>query len=459
MQPTINGFKQWFQQHKEAIFRDFKTFLRFKSVATDPQYKEETRKTAEWLIKYLQGIGLDAELWETPGHPCVFASHMKAGSSRPTVLIYHHYDVQPADPFELWDSPPFEPVIKNNNIYARGAQDNKGQCFYSMCALKAFLALCKECKVNIKVFIEGEEESGGSGTFAIVKEKKKQLKADYLLIVDSGIPAPNEPAILLGMRGILAMNIECRNSKTDLHSGMVGGIALNPNRALVSALAKLWDEQGKVTVPGFYDDVEELSSEDRARLDQHFDIEEYKKNFGIKTFKGEQGFSLLESNWIRPVLELNGIGGGYTGAGFKTVIPAVATAKISCRLVPHQNPEKIQKSIESFLREHLPKEMDVRIDFHQGAPAFRSSFDSPIVKMAAKAYEEVFGKKCRFMLCGASIPIVVELQKASGAETALIGVGLPDDDIHAPNEHFGLDRFELGFLIMARILQQCSIKE
>jgi acetylornithine deacetylase/succinyl-diaminopimelate desuccinylase-like protein len=455
---SVEQLKQWFKEHDQKTMEDFCTFLRFPSISTDPQHEKDSRHTAQWLCDYLESMGMQAELWETPGLPVVFGKHMKAGPDRPTVLIYHHYDVQPVDPLSLWKSGPFEPVIRDNQVFARGACDNKGQCFYSLTALKAFLALAKQIPFNIKVFIEGEEESGGKGTLAALKEKQAELKADHLLIVDFGIPSAGVPAITLGMRGLVALNVECSNASIDLHSGSHGGIALNPNRALLSMLSKIWNENGEIQIPGFYDDLLSLPKELLDRIDMSFDLEEYQKSFGVKAFSNEKGYSLKESNWLRPTLEINGMSGGYAGPGFKTVIPAKAFAKISCRLVPNQDPEKIGKSIERFLKSHAPKGIDVKVELHHGAPAFRSHFDSFIVKTAALAYEEVFGKPCKYLFCGASVPIVVDLAQASQAEVAMIGVGLDSDDIHAPNEHFGLDRFELGFLTIGRILGRLSLK-
>lgn len=399
---------------------------------------------------------MKVELWQTSGYPVIFATHLTEDPQRPTVLLYHHYDVQPIDPSNLWNSPPFDPVLKENSVFARGASDNKGQCFYTITALKGFLELAKEAKVNIKLFIEGEEESGGVGTFEILERKKEALKADHLLVVDGGLREADEPAVTLGMRGILAMNLECTNSKIDLHSGTHGGIALNPNRALVTALAQLWDEKGRVKVSGFYEDVVEPSQKELEKFDMRFDLKKYQQSFGIKAFANEEGCSLSQSNLLRPTLELNGIGGGYTGSGFKTVIPAKATAKISCRLVPNQDPEKICQAIADYLRRLLPEGIELKVEFHHGARAFRSSLSAPIVKIIASAYEEILGGSCQYLLCGASIPIVGALTEASGAEAVVMGMGLDEDDIHAPNEHFGLDRFENGVYLIAEILDRFS---
>lgn len=453
---SLEQLKKWFNDHYDQTLKDFFTFLSFPSISTDPNHEKDSRRTAEWLCEYLNKIGLETTLWETPGLPVVFGKCFKAGKDRPTLLIYHHYDVQPVDPLDLWKSDPFKPVVKNNQVYARGAVDNKGQCFYSVTALKAFLELVQEMNFNIKIFIEGEEESGGRGTATILQQKESELKADHLLVVDFDIADATTPGITLGMRGLVGMNIEVVNSTTDLHSGVHGGIALNPNRALVSLLAGMWDKNGKVKIPHFYDDVHSLAEEELSRVDMSFDLEQYKKSFGVKAFSIEDGFSIKESNWLRPTLEINGIWGGYTGVGFKTVIPAKAFAKVSCRLVPNQDPEKIFNAIDEYLKTEAPKGLEIKVEMHHGAIAYRSAFDSFIVKTAALAYEEIFGKPCKYLFCGASVPIVVDLVRASKAEVAMIGVGLPDDDIHAPNEHFGLDRFELGYLIIGRILSRLS---
>ncbi len=452
MQPTLTDLKSWYDAHSEQILKDYLTFLSFPSISTDAAFKQETRKAAEWLSAYLRQSGLSVELWETSGHPVLFASHLKAGQGRPTVLIYGHYDVQPVDPLHLWHSDPFKPVIRNNQVYARGASDNKGQCFYTIQAIRAFLELAEQANVNIKVFIEGEEESGSKGTSEALAQKKAELKADHLLIVDMDIPRVDQPGITLGMRGLVTMEIECENASTDLHSGVHGGVALNPNRALVSALAQLWDEQGRVAVPGFYEGVEPLSEEDLAKLDQRFDVEHYRQQFGVAVFANEKKYTLSEANWIRPTMEINGLVGGYTGPGFKTVIPARAMAKLSCRLVPNQKPKQIADAVAAHLRASFPKGMKLEIQIYHGSLAYRCNFDAPLVKIVASAFEEVYHKPCSYLLSGGSVPIVSELAKTSGAEAALIGVALSSDDIHAPNEHFGLDRFEKGFLTLGRIL-------
>jgi acetylornithine deacetylase/succinyl-diaminopimelate desuccinylase-like protein len=285
------------------------------------------------------------------------------------------------------------------------------------------------------------------------------LQADHLLVVDFDIPDAHTPAITIGMRGIITMEVECSNSSVDLHSGVHGGIALNPNRALAILLSRLWDETGRIAVPHFYDEVLPLSVKQLASIDMSFDKEAYEKTFGVRAFCREQGYSVMESNWLRPTLEINGMWGGYTGSGFKTVIPSKSFAKISCRLVPDQEPDVIGHRISEFLKAQAPSGIVIKTHVHHGALGYRSGLDSTIIHHAAAAFSEVFGKPCRFQLCGASVPIVGDLAKASGASVAMIGVGLSSDDIHAPNEHFGLDRFEAGYLTMGRILSLLSTEK
>lgn len=451
MNLEISNLQKWYQEHRETVLGDYFKFLKFKSISTDPAFDKETKECANWLVDYLIHIGMEAESWPTSGKPVIFAKHCKAGKDKPTLLVYQHYDVQPVDPLELWKSDPFTATVRDGNVYARGAEDNKGQCFYTITAIKALLELCDRLQFNLKLFIEGEEESGSRGTREVFAAKGKELESDYLLVVDSGLPGPNIPAITLGIRGIITLEVVCRTASGDMHSGTFGGVAYNPNRALATALAKLWDEKGKVAIPKFYDDVEELSAKDLEMYHLEIDEEKVKREFGLKALCPEPGYTIGQSSSIRPTVEINGMSGGYTGEGFKTVLPAESKAKISCRLVPHQDPAKICENLKEHLLRNLPKGLEVEINIDQGSPAFRSKHDSFIAKLVAKAYEEVLGKPCQYCLMGGSIPITVELAHYSQADTVLMGYGLDSDQIHAPNEHFGLDRFEQGFLTMGRI--------
>lgn len=453
---SLEEYREWYRLHKDRILEDYFTLLRFPSISTDAAYKKDVQACAGWLKAFLEKMGLQVELWPTTVHPVLFASFMEAGADKPTLLIYNHYDVQPVDPLDLWKNPPFEPTLRDGKVYARGASDNKGQLFYVLTAVQAYLELAKKHQLNLKLFIEGEEEFGSIGSREVLETKKKQLKADYCLVLDAGLPKPGVPAVTLGVRGISTMNLNIRNSAIDLHSGLFGGIALNPLQALSTALSRLW-EHGKVAVPHFYDDVVEMAGNEWKEIEPLFDKEEQTRLFGIRAFSGESGYSLIESNWIRPTIEINGISGGYTGSGFKTVIPSRAHAKISCRLVPNQSPNKISQLVAEYLRNQLPKGFECDIEIHPGGLSVRTSSQEPLAQTAKKAYEEVFAKPCQFIFCGASIPIVADLAKTTGASVALIGTATSEDEIHAPNEHFSLEQFEQGFLVMGRTLTMMAL--
>jgi acetylornithine deacetylase/succinyl-diaminopimelate desuccinylase-like protein len=449
----IEQLKKQYASIKDKALKDYYKFLQFETISSEPVFKEAMHRCVKWLAEYLTNLEFDVEIWPTQGHPVIFASHLKAGKEQPTLLIYNHYDVQPVDPLELWSTPPFDPQIKEDQVYARGAQDNKGQCFYVLLALKTVIEEKGSLPINIKLCIEGEEECGSLGLSSILAEKKEKLNADYLAVVDLGLNDIKTPAVTLGIRGIVTMDVEVTGTETDLHSGSHGGVAYNPIHALVKLLSMTRDPNGKILIPGFYDDLIPISTADKSKINFNFDTEAYKKSFGQDATGGEQEYSPLERNWLRPTLEINGINGGYTGEGFKTVIPSKAYAKVSCRLVPNQNPEKISHLVASFLESNAPAGCKVDVQVHKGAGmAARSNINSVAVKAYAAAYEEVFGTACEYIYSGASIPIATALSEASGSEIVLVGLGLPDDAIHAPNEHFGLDRIEKGFLVTRRVL-------
>ena len=450
----LDEYMNWFEKNQAKLLEDFFTFLRFPSVSTDPAYKKDLLACKDWLCAYMESIGLKAEVWETSGYPTVFGSYEQGEG--PTLLFYGHYDVQPDVPLDEWKSPPFEPEVRDHVVYARGAIDNKGQGFYTLAAIHAFLECAKEKNINIKVLIEGEEEVGSPGLEGILDEKRKKLEADHVIIVDLDMYAKGIPAVTLGIRGVTNINVTVKNSNTDLHSGVYGGIVLNPARALVTALGKMWDEEGKICVPYFYEGVKTLSEEEHDVFDWEGDPVKHAAPLDVKVFKGEGDFSLLESNWIRPTLEINGIESGYTGEGFKTIIPSKAMAKLSCRLVPNQDPEHVISSIEAFLKKNLPEGIEVSLEKGHGTPGFMTSPNSETVKKVSKAYEEVYHTKCRRQLCGATIPIAGMLSKVCGGDLVMIGVGLGTDNMHAPNECFGLDRFKEGFLSITQILETFS---
>jgi acetylornithine deacetylase/succinyl-diaminopimelate desuccinylase-like protein len=451
---TRSTFKERFDLEKETIFRDYFTFLRFASIATDPAYKKEVLSCADWLCDYLQSCGLKVELWKTENAPVIFAYDLKAGPGKETLLLYCHYDVQPVDPLDEWITPPFEPTIRDGEVYARGASDNKGQCFYTITAIKSLLKELGRLPVNLKFIIEGEEESGSLSLAKLLQEKKEFLKADYLLIVDSGFESPHQPAITLGARGLVCLEATLQEANFDLHSGMTGGLAYNPNRALSEILSKLHDENGRVTIPGFYDAVEEITPEEKKEISFEFDRDRFQKMFGFMPSGMEKSVAPNEACWLRPTLEINGMWGGYTGSGFKTVIPAKSFAKLSCRLVPHQIPDEIATLVTDFLMKNTPRGLKMHVERLPGnGRGFRTNPHSRIAKLMTMSYSQIYQKPCKKILIGGSIPISVELCESAQAEMVLVGVGLPDDHIHAPNEHFGLDRFEKGYLTICRTIE------
>ncbi len=451
--PLLISLKKKIDESREAWLEDFRTFLSFPSISADPKSKSSLLACADWLAAYLKKIHFNVELWQTAGHPILYASYTQAGPDKPTLLIYNHYDVQPADPLDAWSNPPFEATIKGNEIYARGAQDNKGQCFYVIQALKLLMEQNGTLPINIKLCIEGEEEIGSHSLSSILKEKKNQLKADYAAIVDLGLRDAKIPAITLGTRGIITMDVSVKSANTDLHSGSHGGIIQNPIHLLVHLLDTLRNDKGAITIPGFYDEVVEMTPEERSFVSLQFDMADYQKTTGGYALGGEKDYTVLERAWMRPTLEINGISGGYAGEGFKTVIPAKAHAKISCRLVPNQDPKKIGELIANYLKEQAPEGVEVEVHLHAGkGKAVRISPTADVVKVFGKAFEAVFGVPCEFIYEGASIPIVPELREACGGEAILLGLGLVTDQIHAPNEHFGIDRLEKGMLIMAKAI-------
>ncbi len=449
----LKQLKQWFSTEKRFIYEDLFTFLRFPSVSVDPLHKEALLDCVHWLKQYLHTCGFDTELWETSGHPTLYAEHLQSGSECPTLLFYCHYDVQPPSPLDQWRSPPFQPTVREGKVFARGAVDNKGQCFYVLTALKAFYALAKKHRLNVKLCIEGEEETGSVGLRSILESKQDKLEADYLLVVDLDMPKANQPAITLGMRGISSIDITCQNGTVDLHSGKFGGVVVNPAKALIQALSALWDEKGKVTVPHFYEEVQTYSEQELRDFAWNIDPKTWAHSFGVGAFGGEEGYSLLESNWLRPSLEINGLYSGYTEAGIKTIVPSKAIAKLSCRLVPDQDPEKIGGLIADFLKKKIPTGIEVKCTLFEGSKGWMASPNLPFPQIVARAFEEVFDTPCTRTLCGMTIPIVPALAKVSQSQLVMTGVALAEDGMHAPNESFALDRFEKGFLSIARLLQ------
>lgn len=434
----------YIQTHQERFLSELFELLRIPSVSADSKHKQDVRKAAEYVVQKLKDAGADkVELCETKGHPIVFGEKI-IDPAKPTVLVYGHYDVQPADPLNLWDSPAFEPVVKDGKIYARGACDDKGQFYMHIKAFEAMMKL-NQLPCNVKFMIEGEEEVGSDNLGTFVKENKVKLKADVILISDTSLISLDTPSITVGLRGLSYMEVEVTGPNRDLHSGVYGGAVANPINTLSKMIASLHDENGRVTIPGFYDKVAELTKEERTQLNKApFDLAAYKSELDIQDITGEEGYTTLERTGIRPTLDVNGIWGGYTGEGAKTVLPSKASAKISMRLVPNQNSAEITELFTKHFQSIAPKSVKVKVTAHHGGEPAVTPTDSKAFKAASKAFEEVWGKSPIPTRDGGSIPIVSLFKKELGLDTVLMGFGLDSDAIHSPNEHYGIKNFLIG---------------
>lgn len=430
--------------NRERFLAELLDFLRIPSISADPAYAGSVRNAAEWLASKLKEAGLDqVRLEETDGFPIVYGEKM-VDPAAPTILVYGHYDVQPADPLDLWESPPFEPVIKNEVIYARGACDDKGQVFMHVKAFEAMLA-SRELTCNVKFMIEGEEEVGSDHLGIFVEANKELLKADVILISDTAIIANDIPSIDVGLRGLSYMEVSVQGPNRDLHSGVYGGAVANPINILCQMIASMHDEFNHITIPGFYDGVIELSASDRAAMAQTpFDLDAYQNDLGIQSVHGEKGYSTIERASIRPTLDVNGIWGGYTGEGAKTVLPSMAYAKISMRLVPNQSSETITQLFTDHFKAIAPQGVTVTVKPHHGGEAYIMPTDSIAYQAASEALAETFGKEPVPTRGGGSIPIVALFEKELGIKSILMGFGLDSDAIHSPNEHYGLFNFYKG---------------
>ena len=445
-------------QNHPRFLNELKDLLRIPSISTLPEHKGDCRKAAEVLAAELKRIGMEnVRLIETAGHPLVYADWLHAAGT-PTVLCYGHYDVQPPDPLDEWLSPPFEPTERNGNIYARGAVDDKGQVWAQVKALESLMAANKALPLNVRVLLEGEEEVGGEGIAKFVASKPPELKADFALVSDTELFAPGLPTLCVGLRGMIYTELEVRGAKTDLHSGMYGGAAPNPFVSLAQILAKLKDEEGHILIPGFYDGIIPPSPEELAAWQSlPFDEEHYRiTEVGARQLVGEAGYSVLERTWARPTLDVHGIPGGFIGAGAKTVIPAKAVAKVSMRLVPGMVPAKAFALYKSYVEKIAPAGVDIDVRMiHSGDPCL-IPVDNPYIQAATHALKEVWGKETVFIRSGGSIPIVGDFDRHLGVPSVMMGFGLPDDNIHAPNEKFHLKNFELGIDSIVRFLEEAG---
>ena len=444
------------RQNYARFLDELKAILRIPSISTLPEHQGDCLKAAETLLAELKRIGMEnGRLIETEVHPLVYADWLHA-PGKPTVLIYGHYDVQPPDPLDEWHTPPFEPTVRNGNIYARGAVDDKGQVMAQVKALESLLAANHALPLNVRVLLEGDEEVGGEGIAGYVASQPADISADFALVCDSEMFAPGLPTLCVGLRGMIYTEIEARGARTDLHSGMYGGAAPNPFVALAHIIARLKDENGHILIPGFYEDVMPPGQDELAAWrNLPFDEEEYRKaEVGSRVLVGEKDYSVLERTWTRPTLDVHGMPGGFIGTGAKTVIPAKASAKISMRLVPQMIPAKTFELYKSYVTKIAPPGVDVEVRLiHSGDPCL-IPVDNRYVRAATRALQEVWGKDTVFIRSGGSIPVVGDFDRHLGLPSVLMGFGLPDDNLHAPNEKFNLTNFELGITSLIRFLEE-----
>jgi len=456
---TVSSAISYARDNQKRFLEELKDLLRIPSVSTAEEHKGDVRKAAEMVAGDLKRMGFEhVEIIPTQGHPLVYADWLHA-AGKPTALCYAHYDVQPADPLDEWTTPPWEPTERNNNVYARGAVDDKGQLWMQ---LKAFESLFKagdgKLPINVRVLIEGEEEVGGESIEKYVLENAKtgKLKADFALVTDTELFAPDMPTLCVGLRGLVYTEIEAQGAKTDLHSGVYGGAAPNPLFALVEIISKLKDADGKILIPGFYDAVQKpTDAELKAWASLPLDEEEYRKNeVGSSTLTGEPGYSVLYRTWARPTLEVHGMPGGFTAPGAKTVIPARASAKVSMRLVPNQDPDDILKKYTDYVKKLTPKGIQTNIKVHSKGPACVVNTDNPYARASVEAMHEVFGRDTVYIRSGGSIPIVTQFDKDLKIPSIMMGMGLPDDNLHAPNEKFHIPNFYRGIESIIRFFQK-----
>ncbi|MGO9515518.1 MAG: dipeptidase [Candidatus Korobacteraceae bacterium] len=456
---AVSSAISYARENQKRFLDELKDLLRIPSVSTAEEHKDDVRKAAEVVANDLKRIGFEhVEIIPTKGHPLVYADWLHA-AGKPTALCYAHYDVQPAEPLDEWTTPPWEPTERNNNVYARGAVDDKGQLWMQ---LKAFESLFKggdgKLPINVRVLIEGEEEVGGESIEEYVKKNanSEKLKSDFALVTDTELFAPDMPTLCVGLRGLVYTEIEAQGAKTDLHSGVYGGAAPNPLFALVEIISKVKDADGKILIPGFYDDVQKpTDAELKAWGSLPFDEEEYRKaEVGSSVLTGEPGYSVLYRTWARPTLEVHGIPGGFTAPGAKTVIPARASAKVSMRLVPNQDPDDILKKYTDFVKKLTPKGIQTNIKVHSKGPACVVNTNNKFARASVEAMHEVFGKDTVYIRSGGSIPIVTQFDKDLKIPSIMMGMGLPDDNLHAPNEKFHIPNFYRGIESIIRFFQK-----
>nr|WP_106783292.1 dipeptidase [Lysinibacillus timonensis] len=454
----LQAIDSYFAKHREKHLEELFEFLRIPSISSLSEHKTDMQNAANWLANALRKLNIEnVSVDQTNGHPVVYGEWLHA-EGKPTILFYGHYDVQPVDPLNLWVSEPFHPEIRENKLYARGASDDKGQVFMHLKMIEALFETEGTLPVNVKFIYEGEEEIGSPNLPAYVEKHKERLASDLILISDTGLYAPGKPAVCYALRGLTGVQIDVRGAKGDLHSGSYGGGVQNAIHALTEILASFRDDQGKILVEGFYDKVLPLTDEERqAYRDLNFNEVKLKEEIGVKELFGEKGYSYLEQTWARPTLEVNGIFGGFSGEGIKTVLPAEAGAKITCRLVPNQDPVEIVELLRKHVEQHKPAGIEISItEFDKGAP-FITPFDHPVIQAAGRSYERVYNVPTAFVRAGGSIPIVASFDQILNKPVVLMGFGLDSENFHAPNEHFHLENFDKGLRVLADYLHEISI--
>ncbi|QKS73304.1 dipeptidase [Paenalkalicoccus suaedae] len=439
----------YLKENEEQLLQKLHTFLEIESVSTDASKKQEMEKAVDFLTGYLRDIGFTTvERKDTGGHPLVYAEWTGAEDA-PTALFYGHYDVQPADPYDLWDSAPFKPTIRDGKIFARGASDDKGQVFMHLAVFEAYLKTQGSLPINVKLVIEGEEEIGSGNLYPFLENNQELLKADFSLISDSGMVDKGIPTILYGLKGFTGLEVTLTGPNRDLHSGLYGGAVKNPAMALAQLLAGMKNEDEEITVPGFHDGIEELSVGER-KLMNAAPGENFVSTTGVPEEAPEKGFTAKEHTMARPTFEVNGIFGGYQGEGTKTIIPSKATAKITCRLVPGQDPTHVQDALVAYIEEHAPKGVHVDIKREAlSAKAYKVDPNHPLLEKAAESYSAAFGRETVFVRLGGSIPVVETIDSLFGIPVVLLGFGTPEDNLHSPNESFPLEHFSKGMEVLA----------
>lgn len=454
----MTQIETYITEHEDSFLEDLKAWLRIPSISTLPEHKSDMQRAADYAVEQLRRLGIEhTETIQTQGHPLAYGEWLQA-SGKPTLLIYGHYDVQPVDPVELWNSPPFEPEIRDGNIYARGAVDDKGQVMLVLKALETLVSVNGALPINVKVLIEGEEEAGGESVEHYVRTYPERLKCDAAFICDTGMPSTEIPAIVTGLRGIIYTEVEVQGAKQDLHSGVYGGVAPNPLHALAIIISRLKDADGHIHVPGLYDKLHKPSAEEKAFWEQdplHMN-EGYKQEMGVTQLSGEAEYPPIERTSARPTLEVHGISGGFTGEGAKTVIPANAKAKISLRLPPDLTSEEVFVLFEKAVKDVAPSDVSVKVINVHGGEGIMFSPEVPTIKAAAAALEEVYGKAPIYWREGGSIPIAALFSEILKVPVVLMGFGLPDDNMHAPNEKYALSQFFNGVRTVASFLQKLA---